>query len=142
METPKTPTQRTFFGSRAGFSKCESGASAVEFAFMMPVFLMLLAGIFQFGMVMFVQNNMTNVARDVTRRLAVGELTSVEAQTAAQGSLVNWGIDYTVSVTENVAARDVTVLIAAPMHQAAMFDILGILGESNLATSVTMRLEG
>lgn len=125
--------------------KCEKGGTAVEFAFLMPVFLLLLSGIVQFGLVMFVQNNMSHVARDTSRRLAVGELTAAEAQTTAQGSLVNWGIDYTVQVVEPDPSdpddRDVTVFISAPLEQAALFDILGILGGSDLAASVTMRLE-
>ncbi len=128
-----------------GLANCDNGSTAVEFAFLMPVFLLFLSAIFQFGLVMFVQNNMSHVARDTSRRLAVGELTAAEAQTTAQGSLVNWGIDYTVQVVEpdpsNPDDRDVTVFISAPLEQAALFDILGILEGNDLAASVTMRLE-
>lgn len=137
---------RTGAGRPARLSRCEKGSTAVEFALVIPVFLLFLSGIFQFGMVMFLQNNMSNVARDVSRRLAVGDLTVTEAAASAEGSLINWGIDYTVQVIEpdpsDPADKDITVFISAPMEQAAMFDLLGILEGNNVATSVTMRLEG
>lgn len=127
-------------------ARCESGSTAVEFAFVMPVFLLFLLGIVQFGMIMLLQNNMSNVARDTSRRLAVGDLTAIEAVASAENSLIDWGIDYAVEVTEpdpsDPADKNITVLIVAPMEQAAMFDILGVLEGRNLAASVTMRLEG
>lgn len=132
-------------GQSNRLAQCDNGSTAVEFAFLMPVFLLFFSAIVQFGLVMFVQNNMSHVARDTSRRLAVGELTAAEAQANAQGSLINWGIDYTVQVVEPDPSdpddRDVTVFISAPLEQAALFDILGILDGSDLAASVTMRLE-
>ena len=50
------------------------GAAAVEFAFIVPILLLLFSGIVQFGSIMFLENHMTNVARETSRRVAVGEL--------------------------------------------------------------------
>ena len=50
------------------------GAAAVEFAFILPILLLLFSGIVQFGSIMFLENHMTNVARETSRRVAVGEL--------------------------------------------------------------------
>lgn len=126
-------------------ARCDSGASAVEFAFVVPVFLLFLIGTMQFGLILFIQHNMSNTARDVSRRVAVGELTAVSATAAAQSTLVNWGVDFVVLVEEpdpdNPADKDITVTITAPMDQAAMFDILGILDGSVLTAAVTMRKE-
>lgn len=140
------PGRKLVAGRLVRLADCETGSTAVEFAFVIPVFLLFLIGIFQFGMVIFLQNNMAHVARDVSRRLAVGDLTATEAVAAAEGTLINWGIDYSVQVVEpnpsDPTDKDVTVSITAPMEQAAMFDILGILEGSSLAAAVTMRLEG
>ena len=52
----------------------ERGAAAVEFAFIMPILLVMFSGILQFGSVMFLENHMTNVARGASRPVAGGGL--------------------------------------------------------------------
>lgn len=121
------------------------GVAAVEFAFVLPIIILLLAGVIQFGMLLFLQNHMTNVARETSRRVAVGELTKDEAKTEAEGDLVNWGISYDVDVTvpdgSDPDDKDIIVTISAPMSEASLIDILGIFGEGKLQTAVTMRQE-
>ena len=56
--------------------KSEDGGTAVEFAFVLPVLLMIIAGIMQFGAIFFLQNNMANAAREAARALAVGSIAS------------------------------------------------------------------
>ena len=133
-------------GRLVRLARCEEGSALVEFAMVIPIFVLFLTGIVQFGMVLFLQSHMSDVARDVSRRLAVGDLSATEAVVAAESSLINWGIDYSVQVIEPDPSdpddKDMTVSISAPMEQAAMFDLLGILEGSTLAASVTMRLEG
>ncbi len=65
------------------------GAAAVEFAFIVPILLLLFSGIVQFGSIMFLENHMTNVARETSRRVAVGELAQADAEGSAQQALVN-----------------------------------------------------
>ena len=48
------------------------GASAVEFALVLPLLMVLLTGIIQFGWVFFIQFSMENAAREGARQLAVG----------------------------------------------------------------------
>ena len=122
----------------------QRGAAAVEFAFIMPVLLLMFSGILQFGSVMFLENHMTNVAREASRRVAVGELTQADATTMVQGALVNWGITYEVSVATADADdgnQDVTVAISLPLSDAALMDVLGLFETGDLSTSVTMRME-
>jgi Flp pilus assembly protein TadG len=122
----------------------QRGAAAVEFAFIMPILLLMFSGILQFGSVMFLENHMTNVAREASRRVAVGDLTQADAATAVQGALVNWGVTYEVSVaTADVGGgnQDITVGISLPMSDAALMDVLGLFESGNLSTTVTMRME-
>ena len=120
------------------------GVAAVEFAFILPILLMLFSGIVQFGSIMFLQNHMTNVARETSRRIAVGELAQADAVSSAQQALVNWGVTYEVSVaTADVGGgnQDITVAISLPMAEAALMDVLGVFQSGNLTAAVTMRQE-
>ena len=120
------------------------GVAAVEFAFILPILLMLFAGIVQFGSIMFLQNHMTNVARETSRRIAVGELAQADAAGSAQQALVNWGVTYEVSVaTADVGGgnQDITVAISLSMAEAALMDVLGVFQSGNLTAVVTMRQE-
>lgn len=51
----------------------ESGASAVEFALVLPVLMLLVMGIIQFGYYFFAANAASSTAREVARRVAVGD---------------------------------------------------------------------
>jgi Flp pilus assembly protein TadG len=120
------------------------GAAAVEFAFILPILLLLFSGIVQFGSVMFLENHMTNVAPETSRRIAVGELAQADAASSAQQALVNWGVNYEVSVATSSAGggnQDITVAISLPMREAALMDVLGVFQSGNLTAAVTMRQE-
>ncbi len=120
------------------------GAAAVEFAFIVPILLLLFSGIVQFGSIMFLENHMTNVARETSRRVAVGELAQADAASSAQQALVNWGVNYEVSVaTIDVGGgnQDVAVAISLPMAEAALMDVLGVFQSGNLTAAATMRQE-
>ena len=120
------------------------GAAAVEFAFILPILLLLFSGIVQFGAIMFLENHMTNVARETSRRIAVGELAQADAESSAQQALVNWGVTYEVSIVTSSAGggnQDITVTISLPMAEAALMDVLGVFQSGNLTAAVTMRQE-
>ena len=120
------------------------GAAAVEFAFILPILLLLFSGIVQFGSIMFLENHMTNVARETSRRIAVGELAQADAASSAQQALVNWGVNYEVSVaTIDVGGgnQNIAVAISLPMREAALMDLLGVFQSGNLTATVTMRQE-
>ncbi len=98
----------------------------------------------QFGSVMFLENHMTSVARETSRRVAVGELVQADAESSAQQALVNWGVTYEVSITPSTAGGgndDITVAISLPMREAALMDVLGVFQSGNLTAAVTMRQE-
>jgi Flp pilus assembly protein TadG len=120
------------------------GVAAVEFAFILPILLLLFSGIVQFGSVMFLENHMTNVARETSRRIAVGELAQADAADSVRQALVNWGVTYDVdvaSVDVGGGNQDITVTISLPMREAALLDVLGVFQSGNLTAAVTMRQE-
>ncbi len=134
----ETGTIRSFWHER-------DGVSAVEFAFVLPIVVILLSGIFQFGFAFFMQGHMAEVARDTSRRVAVGELTQSEAISFAESSLINPGVTYDVAVTlpdpNDPDDRDVVVSISAPKKQISPIDLLGLFQDGDLSASVTRRME-
>ncbi len=87
---------------------------------------------------------MTNVARETSRRVAVGELAEADAASSAQQALVNWGVTYDVDVASGDLGggnQDITVTISLPMAEAALMDVLGVFQSGNLTAAVTMRQE-
>ncbi len=120
--------------------RSERGVAAVEFALAIPIVLLVLSGIIQFGFVLFLQSHVADVARETARRVAVGEFEQAEAEQFAQDSLLNWGVTYTVAVTFP-DPDDVDVQISLPMSQAALIDLLGLFQSGTLAATVTAREE-
>lgn len=51
----------------------ESGAASVEFALILPVLMLILFGIIQYGYYFFAAQNGSSVLREVTRKVAVGD---------------------------------------------------------------------
>ena len=139
----RDPESRSKHARLWRFSKNDRGVAAVEFALILPILVLVLSGIVQLGAIMFLQNHMTNVAREVARRVSIGQWTEVQSETEAQNTLLNWGISYTVDTTLvanafDATKNDITVDISAPMSDAAIIDVFGLLQSGNLATSVTM----
>ncbi len=134
----ETGTTRSFWHER-------DGVSAVEFAFVVPIVIALLSGIIQFGLAFFMQGHMAEVARDTSRRVAVGELTQSEAISYAENSLLDPGVTYDVAVTlpdpNDPDDRDVVVSISVPKREISPIDLLGLFQDGDLSASVTRRME-
>ncbi len=120
------------------FAKREDGSVSSEMGIATIVFTTMLTGLISFGSLFFVQGSMGDAARDAVRRVATGEMTTAQAQTYALGGLIDWGMTYTVTATND--GTDATVNITVPMGDAALIDFLGIFS-GELAASVTMPVE-
>jgi hypothetical protein len=120
----------------------ERGVTAVEFAFVSPVLILLCIGVFQLGMLMFVQNSLQHVAREASRRLAVGEMKTGDAAAWIGHELPTWlaGISAQV-VTPTAADPEIRVAITAPMPAAAIVDPLGIFEGRTLSAAASARAE-
>ena len=115
------------------------GASAIELAFALPILLMVLTGIVQFGAIFFLQNHMGDIARDTARRVSVGQMTATEAVPYAQGELIHWNAAFAVDVQD--LGDEVSVDISLPMVDASLVDIFGLFQSGNLRARVEMPRE-
>jgi len=135
----------------------EAGAALVEFTILLPLFLLVMFGILEWGNIFFVQNNMSIAARLGVRTAAVNPAsnTSTDVIAAACGSttsptpLTGTGYTYTFTYVYNqgcsgassTAYGNVALTIATPAAAAAIVNYLGLIGSENLTASVTMQQE-
>lgn len=128
QRTPRTPIRN------------DAGAAAVELAFVLPVALLLLMGIIQFGALFFLQNTMVNVANDVARRVSVGDLSTTAGAALAEERLSGWNATFTVNVTEPTS-NDILVAISVPLADAAIVDFGHLFDAGDLTAEATVRKE-
>ena len=136
--------------------RCEVGAIAVEFAFALPILLILVSGVISVGSVVYVQASMETAARGAARSVAAGEASyqgsdvtcsSSVAQTAgnaeeiACGQLPSLGFEYTVNVRDLCPTTpNVVAVVTANAEDAAMADVYGLFDSTTLQSSLSMRM--
>lgn len=118
------------------------GASAAEFAMILPLLLLFLFGIVQYGIMFFAYNNMSNAAREGARAMAVGEVDAAGAQTLAGSYLVGWTQDDAIIAADTITQAEIDfarVRISVPGAKAGVVDY----GPSpaTISATVLMRIE-
>lgn len=119
----------------------EAGSAAVEMALVLPILLLILMGIIQFGMVFFVHNSMQHLAQEASRLVAVGSTPMAEAESWIQDRLVPLNAPYLISV-ESVGAGDgddIVITISVPLAAAAILDPFKILSDSLIQARAVFR---
>jgi len=137
------------------------GVAAVEMALVLPVFLMLVFGIIEFGRAMMVFNMVTNAAREGARMAVLDGSTNAEVtstittflQGAVGGGLTSGDITTTITVTPaagnpnpanvlaNTSAKDlIMVKVSVPFNKIALIPGKYLKGKQ-LAAQSAMRHE-
>lgn len=129
----------------------ESGVAAAEFALLLPVLLLILFGIIEFGMIMYSREVVTNAAREGARAGIVQgppKRTEGEIITIAQNYLTNTGINsadviFTVTGEGLVNPNNLTVQATYPYNFLIPYipTVVGIPNPLNIQTQVVMRHE-
>lgn len=141
------------------------GSVAVEFALVMPPFLLLCFGFIGANAALFTRSSMQNTAQLAARMMATGQVTNFSSgainagnatatTTCASGpaattvehhacaGLPGWAT-YTVTATQNCAVPSVTVTIQATGFQSAPTgDRMGVLMGKTLNATAVMMKEG
>jgi hypothetical protein len=102
-------------------NRCRRGVAAVEFAFVVPLLLLLLVGIWELGRIIHVQIIMNNAARD-------------GARLAAQANIVNTTGAYT-QVHFDTGTPNVDQTIRNYLHSAGIHDHTGLVIELQFTES-------
>lgn len=136
----------------------ERGQDLAEFAVALPVLLLLLLGIIEFGILVYSYNAISNAAREGARYGIVHPATNGDGNCGAPGSNTILaaacaltvglddaavGVDTTVTNPTNVAPGQVTVVVTytAQLITAPLIDAFGGNGAIPLAASATMNRE-
>lgn len=120
----------------------ERGMALVEFALVLPMLALLLVGIAQFSLAFFVRSEMLNVAREASRQLATGHLTTGETRGWVAAQLPEHDASLTVAVTPPGGGSNLyTVTLSMPLADAVPIDPFGLLSRGTLSATVSMRDE-
>jgi Flp pilus assembly protein TadG len=125
----------------------DSGAAAVEFAIILPILLLIIAGIVDFGRAYFTQVTLTNAAREGARA-AVVRVSPPEVQTRTQSALgpLVAGTTIVAGACPTTGGTNVTVTLTRNFDWIILEPMMNFVGGSNLpaqlSSSATMRCGG
>lgn len=124
------------------FFKSDKGQSIVEFALVLPLFILLVFGIIEFGRMWETVNVLTSAAREGARAAAVSAPDMTSAINAAQNVLNAGNVsNATINATGPNGASEVTVTVTLSYIPLTGAIVPGI-GPFYLSRSTTMRWEG
>jgi hypothetical protein len=121
----------------------ENGQSLVEFMLVLPVLLLVLLGILDFGRILVIHQMVSEAARDATRYASIGSTDSqvgqvIQNDTALLGSSVSWSI---VPLEPRNSGDVVTINVtdAIPIIDPLMMTFVGT--SYIVSSSFSMRVE-
>jgi Flp pilus assembly protein TadG len=123
------------------------GATAVEFAIIAPLFILLVLGVIEFGRGMMVKQIITNAAREGARRAIIENVTEAEVKQVVNAYLTGASVGgATVTVTpatlNTLGLGDpVTVQVSVPFNSVSWSPAPWFLKGRTLSESTTMRAE-
>ncbi len=112
---------------RAGARRHRRGQSLVEFAVVLPVFLLILSGILDFGVLLYSRMTVINSAREGARAatLMAGEPSSViQARAADRASAAAGGLNVTTNTTCGACRPGDFVTVTVSYDHHAFFPLL------------------
>lgn len=129
--------------SGAGFWQRQSGATAVEFALIMPIFLLLLFGIVAYGLIIGIGHSLQQAAQEAARA-AVAGLNDTE-----RDSLARRRIQTLIGGAQLISPEGLTIKTGSSSEDPALWTVtlsynigatpLGNLGRAFLVTPDTLK---
>lgn len=120
-------------GTRAGWA-CRHGSSAVEFALVAPVLLLLFAGIAAFGICLGAANNLRQIAAEAARASVAG-ITDTERASLAQST-----VNRSLSTGAMFRPGSVAVQVGPDPNDATVYTVTVTLDAASLGINVFSRL--
>ena len=128
--------------------RSETGTSAVEFALILPLLVIILFGIIEFGIALYRQAVLTNASREGARLgivQSIPAITTGQINTAIDTYLTGAGINPT-NVTRNITpgaftGAPVIVQLTLPYNFTVLTGLTAILPTINLVARTEMRHE-
>ena len=128
---------------KAKFGKRQEGQSVVEFALVLPIFILLLMGMIEFGRIWMTMNVLSSASREGARIAAVtgpdASRVTNTVQNALSAANLPSGI---VSINGPNANSEVTVTVRITYTSITGGVVPGLASPMQLTRSTTMRWEG
>ncbi len=126
--------------------KNRRGAAVVEFAMVVPVFLLLVFGMIEFGRAVMVKQVLVNATREGARQAVLDGSTMADVRARVDVYLAASSINgATTTVTPNPQAaafgQPVAVTISVPFEEVSWLPVPQYIGGTNLTASSVMRRE-
>lgn len=124
----------------------ENGQSMVEFALVLPILMLLVVGIIQFGFIFSVKTTLANEAREAVRYSAVGAYSEQQVKDYVKNSL-NKNSLLTKYVSEDAVEIDISFATIDDQEQVTViivvedFDLMVKKEAMDLSGKATMRIE-
>jgi len=142
----RSSVERRGYAPRRG--RRRNGVTAVEFAIVAPVFVIMIFGIIEMGRALMVQQIITNASREGARRAIVEQATADEVKEVVNDYLAATSVSgVTVDVSPAVIGSavgfgdPVTVSVSVPFDSVSWMPGKWILGGTELSASTVMRAE-
>lgn len=114
------------------------GNALIETAITLPILIVVMSGIIDFGYMFAISNSMQSVSNETARLVAINRITPAEAPAYAQSRLMK--AIGTYQVNTSATGTDVTVAITLPRRDAVLVNVTGLFSNGNLNASSTMRV--
>jgi Flp pilus assembly protein TadG len=123
-------------------AKNDRGSALVETAIILPVLLLIVFGIFEFGRAMFISNTLNNAAREGARRAAVSPA-PIDINAFVASSIPFDKTDLSITTTPETpvsgSGAPITVEVTLPFHTVT--GLFPFLDNIDLKGEATMRYE-
>lgn len=122
------------------------GAAMVEFALVLPLMLLVIGGVVDFGRMLFTEVTLTNAAREGARAAVVSTATTTDIQNRAQAA--SPGLTITTAATPGgtpcaTPGGNATVTVSAPFTWFILAPVSGVAGlPSTLSSTAVMKCGG
>lgn len=118
------------------------GAALVELAIILPLLLLIVFGIFEFGRAMFITNTLNNAAREGARRAAVSSAPiNINAFVASSIPFDQTGLVITTSNSTPAPGSGVPVTVTVTLPFRTVTEMIPLLDGIILRGEATMRYE-
>jgi hypothetical protein len=107
---------------RSPIAACRKGATAAEFALLLPVLMLLFSAIIQYGTLMFTYNTMISAARSGARAASIAGVAEADVETTVRNMLPGWVSPGAVEVvsTPTNDGLGVRVVVTVPSETATV----------------------
>lgn len=129
-----------------GNARRERGASLVEFAIVLPLLLLVIGGLIDFGRLYFTEVMITNAAREGARAEMYANNPTERANTALSGKVQNASVQVVTGCTAGNPTGDAQVIVTVPFKWTLLKPAAALLGGSiadpTLTGKATMQCGG